>query len=368
MIGVKGQWKAIIKINGIEVPEDTLDSFLLIEEVNLLPVLQLKLTVTKPELFDGINNAYAISVMLTRDYEKEVYSDFLITKNHVMPISPGTHEINIVAILDIKPYFLGQEIKSYEDTSINVIASVLSESGLSPIIKHNSSDKQVWLRYNTTPQRFISEVLSHSYKDSQSAFAVGITYNKKAVIANIPDVLRSVPPSNLFTSMEGQGINYNRIQPIRNNFGFFDIVSNAGKGYYNFNLIDGVSEQAKFSSEKVTASVLPSLGAFNRWDGYDLMNDNTHDNYYLAKLTQRANLAKLCNLMTVVEFGENFLDINLLDGYTIIFPQDDTRYKMNNETYSGKWVVTKVIRQILSNKLYTSVEVNREGTNKTGGR
>lgn len=368
MLGVKGQWKLIIKINGNELPEDSLDSLLLIEEVNVLPVLQIKLTVKNPKLFESVNNAMSLSLMLTKDLEKEIFSDFLITKNNVTPYSPGVHEINIVAILDIKSYFLGQEIASYEDTSVNTVAAVLMENGLSPEIKHKSNDRQVWLRYNLTAQRFISEVMSHSYKDSNSAFAIGITYDKKAIIANIPEVLKNVPPENLFTSMEGQGIQYNRIQPIRNNFGFFDMVANAGKGYHNFNLVTGLTEKATFTSEKVTANILPSLGNFNRWDTYEFSNDNTHDNYAIAKLTQRANLAKLCNLMTVVELGNNFIPVKLLDGYTIIFPQDDTQYKLNNETYSGKWVVTKVIRQILSNKLFTSVEVNREGINSSGGR
>lgn len=367
VFGVKGQWKCLIKINDLELDPESIQNLTVIEEAgNILPVIELQLSVINNTLFESINNASSLNIMLTKDdKDEDMFTEFLILKNHNLPATPGAHVINLKGILNVQSYFLNQVIASYDDSAVNVIAACLQENNLTPVIKHPSADRQKWIRYNQTAQKFISETLKHTYADDNSAFSLGIGFNKKAIIADLTKVLQEVPKENLMsfsTKSEGAKV-YNLIQPIRNNFGFYDTLTKAGRSILNFDQIRGTYKSYVYTPDKITTSDMPSLDKFNRVSAFDHMNDNTYDNYYLASLTQSANLAKLSNFATYVEFGNQFIDVNLLDGYTVIFPPDNTSSNLASEIYSGKWVITKIIRFIQSNKLLTTVEISREGIN-----
>lgn len=367
IFGVKGQWKCLVKINDLELEPESIQNLTIIEEAgNILPVIELQLSVISNTLFEAINNASVLRIMLTKDDEKEdLFSEFFIMKNHNLPATPGAHVINIKGILNVQSYWLNQEIISYDDSAVNAIAACLQENGMTPEIKHPSADRQKWIRYNQTAQRFISETLKHTYGDDNSAYSIGIGHDKRVVIADLTKVLQEVPKENLMsfsTKSEGAKV-YNLIQPIRNNFGFYDTLTKAGRSILNFDQIRGTYKSYVYNPDKITTSDMPSLDKFNRVSAFDHMNDNTHDNYYLATLTQSGNLAKLSNFATYVEFGNQYIDVRLLDGYTVIFPPDNTSSSLASEVYSGKWVVTKIIRFIQSNKLLSTVEVSREGIN-----
>lgn len=364
--GVKGQWKANIKIEGYEPEPNAIASILVIEEAgNVLPVLEITLRATKPELFEYINKSSKLSLLLCKDDDTpELYSEFNIVKNNNLPESPGTHKMVIRAILDANDYLFEQVITSYEGNATYAIEQALLANNFKPKVNYNSSDKQIWLRPNMTTQKFINDILLHTYADDKSTFSVGIHHNREVIITDLYQELINAKPENLMAPMEGKGYLYRRIQPVRNNFAFYDALTRAGKSSLNFDQIKGQYEALICEQDKITTSELPTVGNFQRLSQLNYMNDNTHENYHKASLTQPSNLSKLQNFQTLVEFGNQYLDLKLLDAYTVIFPQDDITNLLCNETYSGKWVITKVIRLIEGNQLYTTAEISREGINK----
>jgi hypothetical protein len=185
------------------------------------------------------------------------------------------------------------------------------------------------------------------------------------VIADIPTELRTAPTSNLFTN-DGNtkvGYAYNRIQPVRNVYGFLDTMVGAGKQTYEYDLVKNIITNRKITKTKITTDKLARLDDVERYAKMSLITDNTHDNYGKATLIQNFNLAKIQNFSTIIELGNQFADIKLLEGYTVIYPQDDQTTMLNNESFSGKWITSKIIRQIENNSFKTSVELNREGIN-----
>ena len=366
--GVKGQWKANLKIADYEPEADSIASILVIEEAgNILPVVEVTLRTTKPELFEYINKSSKLSLMLCKDDESpELYSEFNIVKNNNLPESPGAHKMVIRAILDANDYLFEQVIASYEGNATYAIEQALLANKFKPTVNYNSSDNQIWIRPNLTTQKFINDILLHTYADDNSTFSIGIKHNRDVIITDLYQELINAKPDKLISPMKDKGYQYYRIQPVRNNFAFYDALTRAGKSSLNFDQITGRYKSYTYEQDKITTSELPTVGNFQRLSSLNYINDNTHSNYHKASLTQPSNLSKLQNFQTIVEFGDQYLDINLLDAYTVIFPQDDISNLLCNETYSGKWVITKVIRMVEGNKLYTSVEVSREGINKVG--
>lgn len=366
MLGVQGQWQGIIKVNGEELPPKSIEKILLIEEVgNVLPILEMNLTITTPKLLTLLNTNNKVSIMIAKDITYEIMSDFLIFSCQSVSDSPHSNSVSVKAILHVPDYFLDQQSKYYEGTSIETITKVMAEIGMTVNSKITSNDKQIWIQYGTNRQKFISELLSKVYRNDISAISLGIHYDKKVVVADIPTELKSTPAHHLLTD-DGNttvGYAYNRIQPVRNVYGFMDTMVGAGKKTYEYDLIENEIKNRSITKTKITTDKVAKLDDVNRFAQMSIFTDNTHENYGKASLIQNFNLAKIQNFSTVVELGNQFADIKLLDAYTVIFPQDDQNTNLNNESFSGKWIVTKIIRQIENNTFKTAIELNREGIN-----
>lgn len=366
MLGIKGQWQAIIKINGEELPPKSITKVLLIEEVgNILPILEMNLDITTPKMLTLLNTNNKISVMMAKDISKEIMSEFLIFSVQNSPDSPHANSVSVKAIMHVPEYFLAHQSQYYDGTSVDVIKKCMAEVGIAVTSKITTNDYQTWLQYGTNRQRFISDILSKMYRNDISAISLGIHYNKKAIIADIPTELKNTPADHLFTN-DGNtkvGYAYNRIQPVRNVYGFLDTMVGAGKKTYEYDLVKNIITNRTISKTKITVDKMAKLDDTQRFDQMSLITDNTHDNYGKASLIQKFNLAKIQNFSTIVELGNQFADIKLLEGYTIIFPQDDQFSMLNNESFSGKWITTKIIRQIENNSFKTAVELHREGIN-----
>jgi hypothetical protein len=105
-----------------------------------------------------------------------------------------------------------------------------------------------------------------------------------------------------------------------------------------------------------------------RYGGTQILSDNVHENYWNAynhNLIQLANLSKIDCLLS---FTDEYYEIKPLD--LIMFNDKATEETSAAGEYtSGLYLCSKVVRKIESDRLLTTVMLNREAFNsvKNGG-
>ena len=148
-----------------------------------------------------------------------------------------------------------------------------------------------------------------------------------------------------------------------NNYGLHNLI-----GGYNFE--DTLYELKSYnkstlnpklkSFSAVDTQYLNILGKNTTVRNFMYKSRNTHENYDLAKIQNLRNLIISGSVKTLVTFGGQFKKLHLLDVCQFDQASSDVRN-------SGYQLVSRIVYQIVDNRLITNVVLVREAPNSIRG-
>lgn len=365
MIGIKGSWVINASINDIMIKSEELAYLNQIEEsgFTVLPSLDLALLTSDRKLIEACNKNSIIKIMISKDLESDKFFEFIIFSVKTEVLAGKKSSITISAIFNLPKYYYECEIDYFNGTSIEAVTKEFNKLGLSVEVNSNTNDTQSWLKYNLTPQKFIQDLMKVSYKDPNSVFSVGVMSDKTVRVFDLIKSIKSATKVIGYT--DNSDYLYTRIHKVNNNYGLLDSLSGAGKYIENYNLVSDGYFKEKAKTTIITTDEIVEFSDLNRFYSSELsIVDNVNSNYFKGLVNQVQKLSKLSTFSIKIDFVDQFIDFKLFDSYVVRFPQDDSKDRFSNESFSGKWIVTKIINSFQDNSLVTSIELVREGINK----
>lgn len=289
-------------------------------------------------------------------------------------------QINLTAIVKNKNMFLPLQTRSFSSkSSLDVLKSIASESGFTPIVKTSTSDVMTWRQIQQNNYQMVYETMKRAYKPDD-AILTGITRNKDFIITSLMtelknksakktlyDPLQAISLSNEKSKDKKEIIYFNNFS-MSNVSGFVNKSIGYGLGYsvYNFDEVENKTiystfhplTKYSFKNKDNTIKIVKN----NRL--YFLNNKTMHRNYVDA-INQNEfytkDFFKNCCLL-YVNPNEN---INLFDKLDITFPSFENKNGVN-QPQSGQWIVGTILHEASKEGYYRmTLGLFRNGINQS---
>jgi hypothetical protein len=113
----------------------------------------------------------------------------------------------------------------------------------------------------------------------------------------------------------------------------------------------------------LTNELEKAKGIEDRFNGGRLISENVHEAYWSSYIHNLQQLATLSRAELAISFSNLFHDVKPLD--ITMFSENSTESgTMSSEYHSGLYIVSKVVRTIMSKRIVTTVLLNREALNQ----
>jgi hypothetical protein len=108
----------------------------------------------------------------------------------------------------------------------------------------------------------------------------------------------------------------------------------------------------------------PTVGA--RFNNLRFMNKNVHKNYWLARSQNLGNLATFSSNRLVISYNNYYLPHKVLD-FCMFKDVEAGGTQASEGSYSGKYIISKISRNISEKAITTLVELSRETCSEQKG-
>lgn len=363
MSALHENFNASFTIDGWSLPTgqpNVIVSMEVIENVAFaVPMLKLdimdNINVLQDELRTSSDNL--IEVVLSRSTDDRTNPiKFRLFTPRQSPAAEGYHHV-LYAMYDCVPYTRGTQVKSWKDTSSNVLKSVLGDCGLTvPNDFSSTDDKQVWVNPGLTRQIYARQLVSSGFKSAEAIMRLGVTCDGEARYVDVAEKLKSPTRTIAYGDDVAFKADYTSHQlRMGSSGGFLD--SWVGHGY---NMFDPRLDGKMMKSDGIALSVdglaplnmdtYGSVGAV-RQDYLPFECGNTHKKYWQAN---HSNLRKSALLNQNVKLIiEGFTDIQLLDCVKLIYSSMDfnmDRADSIEQAHGGNYIVSAKKRVVRGNK------------------
>lgn len=289
-------------------------------------------------------------------------------------------QINLTAIVKNKNMFLPLQTRSFSSkSSLDVLKSIASESGFTPIVRTSTSDVMTWRQIQQNNYQMIYETMKRSFKPDD-AILTGITRNKDFIITSLMTELKNKSTKKtLYDPLQAISLSNEKSKDKKdiiyfNNFSMSNVSGMVNKsiGYgltysiYDFDEVENKSiystfhplTKYSFKNKNNTIKSVKNSGLFY------LNLKNMHRNYPNA-INQNdfyiKDFFKNCCLL-YVNPNEN---INLFDKLDITFPSFKNKNGVN-QPQSGEWLISGILHECSKEGYYRMVLVCfRNGLNSS---
>jgi hypothetical protein len=224
-------------------------------------------------------------------------------------------------LLDHPNYVLGTTYNSYNSSSYNVAQQIARDCGFD-FDGDQTNDSQVWLNYGLSRAKFLREVTTHAWSDSESAFISVVNRDSKLMYYNISK-RRKGPSKWTFQSVSSlkqvpndrEDVIYIPETEATAEFGsdFMNVTSGYGiaQRYYDFTEGDEKFESPNDYKSFTRHSMISKNIKATRFVYGDINVGNFHKKFNLAKIQGfkfRSAYSTSLSLLSPVPKSVNLLD------------------------------------------------------------
>lgn len=371
-IGIDGEWILNIKLSSSSsVCMNSLEQFTIIEETgNTLPTWQTSFIAT-PDLEPEWVESLKLPVILSKamDDPEKLSTTLLILHPDTQDFAQGLKRYTATGVLYAPaftqtPYLTTSKSCNGTDVLQHIAKKHFNELDTSRMTP--SSEQQPWYQSNITDRKFADFVSSHCYIPN-SFVGTGITSSGKYVIVDVvkisnmsedytvthnpktqKDLLMYQFPKNIDRSGFMNSVaTYGMDTPIISQEGGIRTVH---RPQITFGFTDNKHPEIENVQRKTLAPVK--------------CNINSDPKSYMAKANFDYGQALLSTETIQVTVEAPYFPIKIWDIVKLVYPDSEATGGLNNN-YSGKYTVSKVIRTISHNNLFTTLMLNRDAHNMT---
>lgn len=332
-----------------------------------LPAVEIVFGTSDESLIPYLTEKSVFVVSVGKDMNTQVQSTFNIVAKDIVQKTTGKWAIRIVGVYDKLDFVKKPVRKVWAKTSSEAAKEIL-QSSLGKAVKTKtdvrSKDKMFWIQSKQSNQEFLYDLWIHSYIPD-SLWYTAITFEGQPIITDLRKQAKSTPKIMLTTGNSSGSNTYT----ILDNFTVKDnsMLNNNIGGYTKTRKSYNLDEARKTELVKKDSVILSDSNTFNRATGietegnYVLQNENMHEYYHTASLSNRGLFLGLKSFQLDVSVEGKFLPVELLDYVVVKDVQSNTQAQGD---YSGSYMVGKIAHQIGNKKVYTHLSLWRESQNK----
>lgn len=317
-----------------------------------------------------------IEVAMARDSKDNPKPEFFRFFSKRSGVAAEGYSHTIYGIYDAVPFTKGIEIKSWKDTSSNVLRSLLGSIGFRIGSQwDDTSDSQVWINPGINRSAFAQSLVRHSFKDENGLMRLAITSEGEA---RFIDVLAALTKKEKYTIVYGDSKalkgDYSTMQL---KFGTSGGILGSWTGY-GYDLFESRLDGKVMKSDGVALQLDGPFTPFNS-DTYDSIKavrkdyaphdcGNVHDAYWQAF---HANTRKSAMFtQTVRLIIDQTTEMNVLDVVNLRLAQMDMnidgRRDPIDESRGGKYIITAKKKLIRGTKYSEAFLLHRLAVNLPG--
>lgn len=368
MIGVKGQSVLVFTIGDYKdfLTTEDFKGLTLIEEAgNMLPTFECSFSTRDPKLLRYLNEGNKFNISLGKDVIELTTSQFEILSKTIDKSGGNSYDITIKGILSPINYLSDHTTKIYaQSTSVDVLAEIAKVSGFMFDSNVTSTqDRMNWIQYGIANKAFVNEVMIHSYLGNKSFLGVGISLGKHLLVR---DLQRSIgeEPKWIFVSgtpKAAKEIEYQIVAPPTMDSGFMNLWAGYTAQVPEFNLDTGAFTNTQVNSRVMLAQAKTldrSKDVQMRSSQFNVKNSNMHPYFWQARRQNLMNLALYSACKLELSYHNVYVPQRVYDIGMLL--EKEINAKESEETYSGKYIISKLARNYTANALLTTVTLNRE--------
>lgn len=393
MIDIKGQVRVVFHISDWKVEGghwvnvidpnfkdflsfEQLLTFTIIEEAgNVLPTFRLEMKLIEEEIIKRFNEGCVLTMSYGRDDQHMKTSYLRIMRMDTYPVGNIERAVMLRGFVDAMGWLNTTHCDYYPNmTAIEVIQATAGQFFRVDTNGLVSQDRMTWIQPNISFKRFINEVWMHMNLPNDVPL-VAITMDKRFIVKGI-NQLEKVDWYLTYGDLMNREnyIPYQGGYSLEARSGFFNSWFGYGRRKKVFEWESG-NTQFYEEDAKVFLAQAKSLNRQAnikpRYDNASFINDNVHPDYWNAFLKNMAYLVSGSNVKLSCRVVDYYFDVTVLDSVLFLdsiqgVGKDQTKYQAQ-QFVSGRYVVSKVVRNI-SNKQYSMMlELSKETVNEERG-
>ena len=374
MISVDGQFAVRAKLADKDfLTLDNLIDLNLIEYAGTdLPVVELLFKVQDSTLLRHLNEGSILSLSLGQSPKEMHECNFLLQQPKIGKAGTDKWIVKVAGIhAGLQKWASSSVHVSNPISAIERIIQVASDIGFkvdSNIEK--SLDTQPWIQYGCTAKQHVDDIWLHADLGVDSFPTLAATFDT----FRIRDVKKMLleDPKWVFKheAQKDNEISFDADFDIEHLSGFLNSIGARGLDQPFYDMVTGDFDSISSNPKKLMALTkkLNIAKTFTKTSNARQVNSrNTHPNYLASHIHNYTQLALFSSIRVLVQWENLYKPIRPLD--LVFFKETDIQQSMGNsvETYSGLYIVNKVVRNIAGSKFKTSVQMVREGTNMNKG-
>lgn len=374
MIVVDGQYRIAFRVDGedYDLSSSQLEELIIFESsIDAVPTMKLTLIDDRQKtnvspIHDGSKIEISLDI-LTEDEKSEDWMPFRVFKFEIVPQS-HSDRIVITGYYDAQDYFKNSQFQAFNSPTFGVASIIADQAGLQSDVDV-SDDKQYWVRPGITGYNFLSNTVRHAYKDTSSAYVIGVTRDGVLRFYNIGERRKTLQEpkwkfielDNQATELEDDEIFYSD-GVVASQSGIFNRFQGYGAVGGNFNIEDGTVDLLQVASLDKTSAHLQinkDLLALMKYEYLPFNAGNTHANYNYAKLQNLKILSTFSYGYRVITSSPK--DVHLFDFVDVQSKTTDTQEK--RIATNGLYFVDRIVTKVTPESLVVCYNLAREGLN-----
>lgn len=372
MIGVKDKWQANFEMSfNPFIFTDNLISFMVVEEAgNVLPTFELEFKTDNDRVVGFVNEGNTINASMGVHTYDLVNMPLKPMKKKLARESGGEFRILVKGMLDKIEYLTDSDVKVTPKQSS--FATILQETGKYFNVDADlstSKDMQSWIQHGITSKQFVEDLWKHADLGTDNFPMIGIGADSSFRLRDL-NTMKNGPYKFNF-SIKDTGPNtyrYSSDYVIESDTGLMNYWQGYDKASSVINLDQGIG--SLFSSIisngfAITGILEKAASAGKRIGEILLQNANMHKNFHQSAINNMANLATFSNSRITFSVPDVYVPIKILDVFQ--FKDDIDTSKGATESYSGRWICSKIVRSISGYKFNTLIVGCRESMNSVQG-
>jgi hypothetical protein len=363
--GIDGQYSLSLSISSKKdfvKKEDFVELTIIEEAGNVLPTFILMFSSTDEDILRLLHEGNVLKCQFGRDNNS--LKDISLSVNKIKTSEEGSdkrvYEVSGFAgnINYITDHFLNiSDKKSGIEVALETAKKSFSKVS-SNITK--SFDKQNWIQHNISDKVFINDCYSH-------AITADGTFILKDILKDIDRPFTNQYDWKLTKEAKlNKEITYDADYIIENQSGLINNWLGYGRKLIIDNAVTGVQTEL-FEKPKTVLSLSKDVPKDttidSRYGGEHILSENMHEKYHSAYNHNAIGLSNLSKVEQVISFSNYYYPVKPLD--LIMFSAPSTELdSQSSEQVSGLYIASKVARTIQSDRMVTTLLLNREAFNK----
>jgi len=344
-----------------------LNFFSLIEEAgNVLPTWELQLNSLDEKAIQLLNEKNPLTVTMGFDQQVQATSELIPVSMGTMDISDDERVMVVKGVLNAPGYSANSKyLLSEKKSALEVMEETASEFFDTDLDPNKSEDEQVWIRPYTSAKRFVNELWVRGDLPGSTPM-IGISADGTFVVRSLSKV-KIGKKWTFVNNLEGD---FNTIPYMDNPLLNFDTgFLNAWFGYgrevrerdLDTDILQIIQEEIQVQ-QTISSELIRNPDVGLRRDHISFLSENVHANYNRARLRNLAYLTTQSMANLEIKVRDLFRDFRVLDPVEVQVP-DQEEPQQSSEFLSGKYIITKVARNLSANSLTTILKLSRETVN-----